>query len=1340
MARGIQLTQDGIDLIRKRMEDLPKPNDPDRTGWTHENYEEASGGNPSPATLKRGLSGEPIDRKSIIQIAKVLGLTASDLVDPLEWKTSSKSKITDSASNTDLLISGIKDLFARQKERLSTNKIMAKDGITFQPDHLFVTLGLVESIKRPKVLDIDSTDRGSELYEPEREETSKEFEFQVFLDSIIRDSDTPKSQGKRIAVIGEPGAGKTTLLQQIGGYVQQTSSQIPLWISLADMGTKPLWDYLMEDFLKNAVGVLPNQEQRAELEQLLLNNQVYLLLDGVDEMSVPNALDALGKQLREGWATGIRVILTCRLNTWSSLENFDVYRTVGFDYPGQVHQFIDHFFNRDGSNPVLGERLKIELNKTSNTGIKDTTRSPLRLSLLCYIFDFNSGKLPDTKADLYCQFVQAFYDLKKEQIDIGVDRRNALNRALGKLAKASLDRVDSRFRLEESFIKDFLGDPQKEGSMFWQARQLGWLNEIGIIAEKPFDNAYAFLHPTFQEYFAATAIEETTFFLDMNQENTSLGSYRIFDSQWQEVILLWFGCQTHADETKSELCRKILEFVANESYPGYSRNIPFYSRKSLCLVNLFITEFKTINLDLNKEIYSHLPRYWYENREWKNLNYIREVQLLRINRDGLSKEEEKVTSLLININDKFALPYSLDPRYFIDLGYSDRKTLEEIIKEGKKNGKSRLDSLKDAILVLNDDIKNCDDWDMWTHLLKDLDELVTAMCGNKRLEQIFDSPNTTLDIKNCISKSLLNHGVYKEKYFSHILCNVLTEDDDYFNLTKSYKDLLISLVDDKDIALNLLESIFKNIDIYKNHESVYYISDLLNSITLSNTEISINLILKFLDSTTHSLEVKAILGVSLLKIQPGYDKAINLLKEVIASNGIFSLQCANELWDKGIHDEFTMKSLLSIPREANNLLFNEIKNYLLSENNIDNLQEFLSTLINIAKNQDIHFYTRYCLIDILTLENIFNKYNRATILNEIIYLLKYIINNDDSLEVRIKACKSSKNLKNDSLTEYALNALKNFCHKEILDRQLYDVAVALDELEAKNNLSTDVFLKLLIYSEACFDRSYIDFGEDNPYEGDDYPKVWESCFNKLKSLPRTSSDLKNLISYLNTEFLKFLTDSEHPKNKSTERVFKLLRYYAENMKYTDFYIALSFRQKSHPEIEDTLPSHNHKLVKILNNQIFSLDNSMSSRKDIHVITINLEELTIPLETQELIQRLCIKIYKHPSINIPGKPPRVCTPADLLVELFGIQEKLAGKNIVLICYYLNPTGKFIDLTPEALATCSRTVSAEDGFYLGVITSQQNKLPYPHRSFQPQQDKLSQVIQSWLNDLPLNRCSD
>lgn len=124
----------------------------------------------------------------------------------------------------------------------------------------------------------------------------------------------------------------------------------------------------------------------------------------------------------------------------------------------------------------------------------------------------------------------------------------------------------------------------------------------------------------------------------------------------------------------------------------------------------------------------------------------------------------------------------------------------------------------------------------------------------------------------------------------------------------------------------------------------------------------------------------------------------------------------------------------------------------------------------------------------------------------------------------------------------------------------------------------------------------------------------------------------------------------------------------------------------------------------------------------------------------MIQRLCIKIYKHPSINIPGKPPRVSTPADLLIELFGIQEKLAGKNIVLICYYLNSTGKFIDLRPEALAICSRTVSAEDGFYLGVITSQQNELPYPHRSFQPQQDKINQVIQSWLNGLPLNRYSD
>jgi predicted NACHT family NTPase len=51
------------------------------------------------------------------------------------------------------------------------------------------------------------------------------------------------------------------------------------------------------------------------------------------------------------------------------------------------------------------------------------------------------------------------------------------------------------------FIRNFLKINIKK------AIELGWLNEVGVAEENPDEQVYAFFHPSFQEYFAALAIE-----------------------------------------------------------------------------------------------------------------------------------------------------------------------------------------------------------------------------------------------------------------------------------------------------------------------------------------------------------------------------------------------------------------------------------------------------------------------------------------------------------------------------------------------------------------------------------------------------------------------------------------------------------------------------------------------------------------------------------------------------------------------------------------------------------------------------------------------------------------
>ncbi|MHC5824212.1 MAG: HEAT repeat domain-containing protein, partial [Nostoc sp.] len=109
----------------------------------------------------------------------------------------------------------------------------------------------------------------------------------------------------------------------------------------------------------------------------------------------------------------------------------------------------------------------------------------------------------------------------------------------GELAKAAIDKEATRFRLRQDFVSRFLGDVDDENSLLKLALNRGWLNCVGIDTNrKP---VYAFFHASFQEYFAAIAIDDWHFFLNHVPKNPSQGTYRIFEPQWKQTILLWLG-------------------------------------------------------------------------------------------------------------------------------------------------------------------------------------------------------------------------------------------------------------------------------------------------------------------------------------------------------------------------------------------------------------------------------------------------------------------------------------------------------------------------------------------------------------------------------------------------------------------------------------------------------------------------------------------------------------------------------------------------------------------------------------------------------------------------------
>jgi len=571
-SRGIRATEEGLQKLQQAKAsgrcDDGKP-------LTYVRVAEKAG--ISELTVKRFFGGNPVDRDSAIAIAQALGLEVSEVVAPDEWNPSEHtSEVIDWHEVCRTMLEVQKPKLRRQATEMGFEL------------NVHIPLGLVErkqQSRRGSDFSL-SAEQGTDFFQLGEEEIVQAYEQDEFLEQVIKQGQSKKSQGKRIAIIGEAGAGKTTLLEAIAFW--NNLPGFPIWVSLASLGEKSLEEYLRQKWLKDALKTSDVTELEGELVKLFSSGKVWLLLDGVDEMPASSPVEALAKIREEltGWVADARVVLTCRVNIWdasvNALQGFDTYRTLEFSYgdgnhPDQVREFICQWFSNI-DKPELREKLREKLDEDIHQRLRDLVKNPLRLSLLCQSWYFPQGDLPKTKVALYQRFTQAFYEWKQEVFTITLKEREDLNTALAQLALRAIDNEKSWFVIRESFALNVMGE-----SLFQLAHHIGWLNLVYRDTETN-EPLYAFFHTTFQEYFATLLIDDWHFFLNHVLDNPSLGTYRIFEPQWKEVILLWLGREDVAKEQKEAFIKALVEFN--------DRCNNFYWYRAFFLAVTGVTEFR----------------------------------------------------------------------------------------------------------------------------------------------------------------------------------------------------------------------------------------------------------------------------------------------------------------------------------------------------------------------------------------------------------------------------------------------------------------------------------------------------------------------------------------------------------------------------------------------------------------------------------------------------------------------------------------------------------------------------------------------------------------------------
>ena len=508
--------------------------------------------------IKKLLAGESsVDRKILQQLAKVLKVEVSDLIEARDWQTYCTQRLSSLIQLTSLPI------------------LSRESSPTWQEYQVDV---LIEQ-RRP-TLPLKRTSyyphEGSDLFSLSASEIEYTYSSQEFLNRVF--SVSQAQTVKQIAIIGAVGVGKSNCLQSLAHWhLAHPELGIPIWIPVSELRGLTIVQYLRKRWL---IGERFSQLDWEELLAEFSEGRVWLFLDAVDELGA-NAMSALAKLHGElsGWLARTNVVISCRNNVWDLeanplRERFEVYCIKPLQYgtksrPSQIERFIEARFR---NNPKLGNDLRQRLDRSENRSLKNLVTNPLCLELLCLMWKvwhrsqnrLRRNRLPQSRFELYECYVRYLVDVwrprSKDPLEFIF---SPIFRAIQVLALRALVEEISPFRVRYSFILKVWQSEGFDPQWLVFLKEKGILNLVGQAQENPLDSVWVLLHPVLHEYFAVNAIQCPQTLFD---PSGNPGNYGALEPHFREVVLLYLERPISAQD-KEVLLQALVNF--NDKFSGY---------------------------------------------------------------------------------------------------------------------------------------------------------------------------------------------------------------------------------------------------------------------------------------------------------------------------------------------------------------------------------------------------------------------------------------------------------------------------------------------------------------------------------------------------------------------------------------------------------------------------------------------------------------------------------------------------------------------------------------------------------------------------------------------------